>query len=200
MTPKTERGFALTAEKWTEDHLQAQWDRPRWPWRHGDAAYLVHQYVEPGGDAGAGCWPESRRARALVKPYVQTSLAPVHACHEIFRVGRIDGAVVAARFNLVGYAAPPAKAIPAHEWRSREAITAPTWWPRRALRQPQLEGASPLRVANSLASPRWWWLMRAGTVDIVLNNEPLGLATRRAGVPQGHLADNEEVPPAIELT
>jgi len=35
--------------------------------------------------------------------------------------------------------------------------------------------------------------MRAGTVDIVLNNEPLGLATRRAGVPQGHLADNEEV-------
>jgi aconitate hydratase len=67
------------------------------------------------------------------------------------------------------------------------------WSPRGALGQPQLRRPrQPARAANYLASPPLVVAYAlAGTVNIDLTKEPLGTEGRQAGLPEGHLADEQ---------
>jgi aconitate hydratase len=186
---------------------------------NGDAFTLTHGAVviaaitsctntsNPSVMLGAGLLAQKAVARGLtVKPWVKTSLAPgSKVVTDYLRNAGVLPALDALRFNLVGYGCttcignsgplPPAigEAIKQHQLVAAAVLSG----------NRNFEGRiNPLTLANYLASPPLVVAYAlAGTVDIDMEREPLGLGANGAPV---YLRDiwpsAEEVQAAVRAT
>ncbi|MCL4258609.1 MAG: aconitate hydratase AcnA [Anaerolineales bacterium] len=182
--PKTERGFALPAERMT-DKVTFGSNGSRTEMGHGAlviaAITSCTNTSNPSVMLGAGLLAKKAVERGLkVKPYVKTSLAPgSRVVTEYLEKAQLMEPLAELGFNLVGYgcttcignsgplAGEVVKAI-----TGGDLVTAAVLSGNR-----NFEGRiHPYALANYLASPPLVVAYAlAGTVDIDLTNEPLGI-------------------------
>ncbi|MBX3047128.1 MAG: aconitate hydratase AcnA [Anaerolineales bacterium] len=182
--PKTERGFALPAERMS-DKVTFGSNGSRTEMGHGAlviaAITSCTNTSNPSVMLGAGLLAKKAVERGLkVKPYVKTSLAPgSRVVTEYLEKAQLMEPLAELGFNLVGYgcttcignsgplAGEVVKAI-----TGGDLVTAAVLSGNR-----NFEGRiHPYALANYLASPPLVVAYAlAGTVDIDLTNEPLGI-------------------------
>ncbi|UYN88774.1 MAG: aconitate hydratase AcnA [Anaerolineales bacterium] len=206
--PKTERGFALPAERMA-DKVTFGSNGSRTEMGHGAlviaAITSCTNTSNPSVMLGAGLLAKKAVERGLkVKPYVKTSLAPgSRVVTEYLEKAQLMEPLAELGFNLVGYgcttcignsgplAGEVVKAI-----TGGELVTAAVLSGNR-----NFEGRiHPYALANYLASPPLVVAYAlAGTVDIDLTNEPLGIGKNNEPV---YLKDiwptQQEVREAVE--
>jgi len=208
LAPKTERGFALNAED-LDKKVTFGTNGSRAEMGHGATVIAAitscTNTSNPAVMLGAGLLAKKAVERGLkVKPYVKTSLAPgSRVVTEYLEKANLMEPLAALGFNLVGYgcttcignsgplAGEVVKAI-----TSAELVTAAVLSGNR-----NFEGRiHPYALASYLASPPLVIAYAlAGTVDIDLDREPLGVGSNHEPV---YLKDiwptREEVRAAIE--
>lgn len=207
VTPKSERGFALTAEQ-VDKKITFGTNGHRAEMGHGATVIAAitscTNTSNPAVMLGAGLLAKKAVERGLkVKPYVKTSLAPgSRVVTEYLESAGLMEPLSQLGFNLVGYgcttcignsgplAGEVVKAITGADLVAAAVLSG----------NRNFEGrVHPYALANYLASPPLVVAYAlAGTVDIDLNREPLGISDDGAPV---YLKDiwptNEEVRAAI---